>query len=215
MTSENLYFSNNQYLLNRYVPKAFVAKGDYELVAIAQDASETQGRREMARRTLLFRHLPAIKNQCRKYTYGPVSETMMQYGCQGLLKAINRFDLNNPKQVKFITYAWWRIRKSAQQGLTQKIKDAKTLPLEEAERVADTRRNHYGLQQDVAAAIRNVVSSEDEVFMLQSYYGLEGNKPKTLDQIAQTLGRKRRSVQIAIRHLRAKLAVELKDYACK
>ena len=57
-----------------------------------------------ARELLTERNLPLVKSMAKRFFYcGKESEYLFQVGCIGLIKAIDRFDLNMP--VCFSTYA--------------------------------------------------------------------------------------------------------------
>lgn len=213
----NLYSLNSQALTLKYVPESIAVKTDYQLVEMAQDSNLPKGKRDLAIRALLFRHLAAVKNQCRAYAFGKVTPMMVQAACEGFIQSIQRFDLNNPKQVKFLTFAWWYIRKGAQAGLTEKVKDESTLPLERAAAVADLSRSNssawLAVREDVRSAVSKVVKDKQALYYLENYYGLNGKTPTELKVIASNTRTPLHQVKKSLRLTRESLKGELKAYA--
>jgi RNA polymerase sigma-B factor len=75
-----------------------------ELFAVLQDGGEADSARESAREGLVHLHLPLVEHCARRFrNRGEPFEDLVQVGTIGLLKSIDRFDLD--RGVEFSTYA--------------------------------------------------------------------------------------------------------------
>ena len=75
-----------------------------ELFAVFQDDSADEGTRETAREDLVHLHLPLVEHCARRFrNRGEPFEDLVQVGTIGLLKSIDRFDVD--RGVEFSTYA--------------------------------------------------------------------------------------------------------------
>jgi RNA polymerase sigma-B factor len=75
-----------------------------ELFAVLQDSAAADSARESAREDLVHLHLPLVEHCARRFrNRGEPFEDLVQVGTIGLLKSIDRFDLE--RGVEFSTYA--------------------------------------------------------------------------------------------------------------
>lgn len=76
----------------------------HALFAIATDVQESEAARSQARDDLVHLHLPLVEHCARRFrNRGEPLEDLVQVGTIGLIKAIDRFDLD--RGVEFSTYA--------------------------------------------------------------------------------------------------------------
>ncbi|MDQ3865533.1 MAG: SigB/SigF/SigG family RNA polymerase sigma factor [Actinomycetota bacterium] len=74
-------------------------KGDRELLRRYHEQGDLE-----ARERLIEQYLPLVRSLARRYSYrGELVEDLVQVGCIGLIKAIDRFDVN--RGVELTTYA--------------------------------------------------------------------------------------------------------------
>lgn len=104
------------------------------------------------------------------------------------MKAVERFDLNNPKKVKFLTYAYWYIRKGAQSWLSKKFKEDKVSFLGWTSDMSETFPSQDNTaERDTVSQVRAIISrfpGNQEV--VKAFYGVCHDK-LTYSQIAKEL----------------------------
>ena len=120
-------------------------------------------------------------------------------GNVGLIKALDKFD--GERGFKFISYSVWWIRQMILEALSKRnVSDAEDLPCEyesqgdDEDEVTDENYIHEGFESDRekerAEAIRMLMDylNQRERNIITKYYGLDGNKPKTLEEIGLEYG---------------------------
>lgn len=170
----------------------------------------------LAKNQVLTSNLKFVFQTAKKYRgYGVPMEDLIAEGNIGLTKAIERFDTN--RDVKFISYAVWWINQTIQEF----IKKKKNIDNIESEKVDTIKKNNSEdeLEYDLIDDTDNKDEKEElkfdiikklvlklndrEQYIINSYYGLNGEKEKTLDEIGKKLKiSKERTRQIKEKSLR-------------
>lgn len=209
--------SHNSFL-TKLIPSSIKELGDYDLVRIAQDNNESERNRRMAKQALLFRHIAAIKGVCKKLMKGGYyPEECLFSACEMFLTSIDRFDLNNPKQVKFLTYAFWYIRKGGQQWISRQVKKSKVsftgLTGDLTDSLSDDSSSikNFELKMDVKLALMSVCKEHKDEDIIKYFYGLGCSKLNT-NEIAKALGTDRGYVNKRLYVLKKELKKELCAY---
>lgn len=156
-----------------------------------------------ARNKLVSANLKFVASIARKYlgmglSYGE----LIAEGNVGLIKALDNFD--GEKNVKVISYSVWWIKQSILEAIKKRnVMDADDLPMLktkdnsiEIEEPIET--NEYSFDEEesndkihdekkMVGLLMNFLS-EKEKNIITEYYGLNGKKPKTLEEIGNELG---------------------------
>lgn len=183
---------------------------------------------EEARNILIERNLRLVAHVCKKYSTTNIEqEDLISIGTIGLIKGINSFD--NSKGVRLATYAarcidneilmYFRTRKKlgAEVFLEEPIgkdKDDNTVTLQEVlenndrsiEEIVDIKfkiKKLYGKMKEIL--------KDREKMIIELRFGLDGDKPKTQNQIAEMLGISRSYVSRIETKAINKLAKEIKE----
>lgn len=171
----------------------------------------------LAKNQLLTANLKFVFNVAKNYKgCGASIEDLISEGNMGLIKAIDKFDVN--RDVKFISYAVWWIRQSIQEFLKRKqtkdsfelLDDDNTKPkhinyfdddTNEEENldnrallIDDTFSNQLDGKQKII--INNLLSKLDDraQFIIKSYYGFDSDC-MTLEEIGKKLNLSRERVR--------------------
>lgn len=171
----------------------------------------------LAKNQLLTANLKFVFNVAKNYKGCGVSiEDLISEGNMGLIKAIDKFDIN--RDVKFISYAVWWIRQSIQEFLKKKqTKDSFELLDDDNKKpkivnsfddeindedefdsrmvlIDDTFSNQLDGKQKTI--INNLLSKLDEraQFIIKSYYGFDSDC-MTLEEIGKKLNLSRERVR--------------------
>lgn len=183
---------------------------------------------EEARNVLIERNLRLVAHVCKKYTNTNIEqEDLISIGTIGLIKGINSFD--NEKGVRLSTYVSRCIDNEILMYLrgTKKLgaevylddpigkdKDDNTVTLQE---VLENNEKSIEEEVDLKLSVRKLyykmkeVLKDREKMILELRFGLDGNKPKTQNQIADMLGISRSYVSRIETKAIGKLAKEIKD----
>ena len=145
-------------------------------------------------------------------------DDLISFGSIGLVIAIDRFDLNN--DVKFITFAIYYVRAEIKKSLNDlsrlvRIPSHKTkvdnkylktynLSLSDDENIkmcdniqSDTQIEENSLNIDINRSLNYLPDKQRDV--IKMYYGIDYNKPKTMDEIALELNISNERVRQLIR----------------
>jgi len=183
---------------------------------------------EEARRVLIERNLRLVAHISKKYTSNPSDQDdLISIGTIGLIKGINSFD--NKKGVRLATYVSRCIDNEILMYLRSTKKLAAEVYLEEPIG-KDKDDNVVTLQEIIENQERSVDDIVDLKFKVKKLYqkieetlkdrekliielrfGLDGNKPKTQNQIAEMLGISRSYVSRIETRAIGKLAKEMKE----
>lgn len=183
---------------------------------------------EEARNILIERNLRLVAHVCKKYSTASVDQDdLISIGTIGLIKGINSFD--NSKGVRLSTYVARCIDNEILMYLrsTKKIgaevfldepigkdKDDNTVTLQEVlenndrsvEEIVDIKfkiKKLYGKMKEIL--------KDREKMIIELRFGLNGDKPKTQNQIAEMLGISRSYVSRIETKAINKLANEIKE----
>ena len=183
---------------------------------------------EEARRVLIERNLRLVAHISKKYTSNPSDQDdLISIGTIGLIKGIHSFD--NKKGVRLATYVSRCIDNEILMYLRSTKKLAAEVYLEEPIG-KDKDDNVVTLQEIIENQERSVDDIVDLKFKVKKLYqkieetlkdrekliielrfGLDGNKPKTQNQIAEMLGISRSYVSRIETRAIGKLAKEMKE----
>ena len=183
---------------------------------------------EEARNILIERNLRLVAHVCKKYSSTKIEQDdLISIGTIGLIKGINSFELN--KNVKLSTYVSRCIdneilmhlrttkKISAEVSLEDPIgkdKDDNTVTLQE---VLENSEKSIEDEVDLKMKIKKMyekmkkVLKAREKLIIELRFGLDGNKPKTQNQIAKMLGISRSYVSRIETKAIGKLAKEIKE----
>ena len=156
-----------------------------------------------ARNKLVSANLKFVANIAKNYQGRGLSYSdLISEGNIGLIKALDNFD--GDKGFKVISYSVWWIKQSIKEAIEKRnAMDAEYLPtFKEKEEIDDNDEIDYKLdnaivyednferEQDIKTKIGSLMNflSNKEKNIISQYYGLNGCKPKTLDEIGKELG---------------------------
>lgn len=184
---------------------------------------------EESRNILIERNLRLVAHVCKKYSTANVDQDdLISIGTIGLIKGINSFD--NSKGVRLSTYVarcidneiLMHLRSTKKLGAEVfldepigKDKDDNTVTLQEVlenndrsiEEIVDIKfkiKKLYGKMKEVL--------KDREKLILELRFGLNGDKPKTQNQIAEMLGISRSYVSRIETKAIGKLSKEIKEW---
>lgn len=184
---------------------------------------------EKARNILIEKNLRLVAHVCKKYANNNNSniDDFISIGTIGLIKGINSFNPN--KGVKLATY----VSKCIDNEILMNLRSSKKLNSEvylnepigkdkddnEISLIDILENNERNIEDEIDLKIKikklykkmSDVLKEREKNILKWRYGLDGNKPKTQNQIAKTLGISRSYVSRIETKAINKLAKEIKD----
>ena len=183
---------------------------------------------EEARNILIERNLRLVAHICKKYSTANVTQDdLISIGTIGLIKGINRF--NSQKGVKIATYVskcidneilmYLRNTKKIQTEVylnepIGKDKDDNEISLmdilENDERSIDEEIDIKLKVKKMYEKMKSVLKNREKM-ILELRFGLNGDKPKTQNQIAQMLGISRSYVSRIESKAIGKLAKEIKE----
>jgi len=183
---------------------------------------------EEAKNILIERNLRLVAHVCKKYSTTHVEQDdLISIGTIGLIKGINSFELS--KGVKLATYVarcidneiLMHLRSTKKLGAEVflddpigKDKDDNTVTLQE---ILENSEKSIEDEVDLKFKIKKVYEKMKEVLKLREKtiielrFGLDGNKPKTQNQIAKMMGISRSYVSRIETKAISKLAKEIKD----
>jgi len=182
----SLHRSSSTALLEKYIPVYWRQKPDYDLIEIYQSPDSTPYLKRKALETLTYRYIAVLKNHTKRLSGSAHNEDCLLQAWEGFVKAVERFDLNNHKKVKFLTYAYWYIRKGAQSWLSAKSKEDKVSFLGWTSDMSETFSSQDNTaERDTISQVRAVISrfpGNQEV--VKAFYGICHDK-LTYSQIAK------------------------------
>lgn len=182
-----------------------------------------------ARNQILTSNLKFVFDVAKNYKgCGAPLEDLISEGNMGLTKAIDKFD--ESKDVKFISYAVWWVRQSIQSYIKKKQLSS-TIEINESDDYNGViKENPLDDDEDEIVNKNEVILSNEEDesdkelkknqkivldrllkklnsrerFIINSYFGMDGSKPKTLEEIGNEMGgiSKERVRQIKMKGLR-------------
>ena len=156
-----------------------------------------------ARNKLVAANLKFVANIAKNYQGRGLSYSdLISEGNIGLIRALDNFDGN--KGFKVISYSIWWIRQAIKEAIEKRnVIDAEDLPkFNEKEEIDDnddvdskipnnfTYENNFEKEHDIKMKIGSLLNflSNKEKTIITQYYGLNGCKPKTLDEIGKEFG---------------------------
>ena len=156
-----------------------------------------------ARNKLVAANLKFVANIAKNYQGRGLSYSdLISEGNIGLIRALDNFDGN--KGFKVISYSIWWIRQAIKEAIEKRnVIDAEDLPkFNEKEEIDDnddvdskiphnfTYENNFEKEHDIKTKIGSLMNflSNKEKTIITQYYGLNGCKPKTLDEIGKEFG---------------------------
>lgn len=168
---------------------------------------------------LIVCNLKFVVNIAKMYRKTNIPFTdLISEGNIGLIKAAKKFD--ETKDVRFITYAVWWVKSSIQEYI-DKYNNNNTLSLNEEIKIDNNDCKYHHINEDFENEI-NVINSrkdainslmdclkERELKILTYYYGLDGNKEMTLEEIGNIFS----LTQERIRKIKDKALVKLRSNA--
>lgn len=168
---------------------------------------------------LIVCNLKFVVNIAKMYRKTNIPFTdLISEGNIGLIKAAKKFD--ETKDVRFTTYAVWWIKSSIQEYI-DKYYNSNTLSLNEEIKIDNNDCKYDHINEDFENEI-NVINSrkdainslmdclkERELKILTYYYGLDGNKEMTLEEIGNIFS----LTQERIRKIKDKALVKLRSNA--
>ena len=153
-----------------------------------------------ARNKLVSSNLKFVANIARKYQGRGLSYSdLISEGNLGLIKALDNFD--GDKGFKSISYSVWWIKQTIKEAIEKRNSiDAEDLPTyNEKEEIDDDDsqdnldipyENDSADDIDIKQKIGSLMNflSNKERTIISQYYGLNGEEPKTLEEIGKELG---------------------------
>lgn len=194
---------------------------EYELWKKYKEENDIEARNKLVSCNLKFVASIAKHYQGMGLSY---NELISEGNC-GLIRAIDKFDGN--KGFKLISYSVWWIRQAIVEAIKKKnVMDADDLPINDVEIEDDYKDDSTVVvnndflfdeeaKQDKADEEKKVVGylmnflSDKEKNILTKYYGLDGSKPKTLEEIGKELGISKERV----RQINAKSFIKMRSAA--
>ena len=183
---------------------------------------------EESRNILIERNLRLVAHVCKKYATSKVEQDdLISIGTIGLIKGINSF--KPTKNVKLSTYVSRCIdnevlmhlrstkKTNAEVSLEDPIgkdKDDNTVTLQD---VLENNERNIGEEVDLKIKIKQLyermkeVLKDREKLIIELRFGLDGNKPKTQNQIADMMGISRSYVSRIETKAIGKLAKEIRE----
>ena len=182
-----------------------------------------------ARNKILTSNLKFVFNIAKTYKgCGSPLEELISEGNLGLTKAIDKFD--ESKDVKFISYAVWWVKQYIQSYIKKNQAVSSVEIIESNELNSIIKENAVDDSEDDIVNKHEVILSNEEEesdkelrrnqkiiinkllnklnkrgkFIINSYFGLDGSKPKTLEEIGKEMGNlsKERIRQLKEKNLR-------------
>lgn len=155
-----------------------------------------------ARNKLVSSNLKFVANIAKNYQGRGLSYSdLISEGNIGLIKAMDNFD--GDKGFKLISYSVWWIKQSINEAIEKRNSmDTEDLPLYKVKEEYDEDGNISYEETDIEEETDNVIEddiktkignlmnflSNKERNIITQYYGLDGEKPKTLEEIGKELG---------------------------
>ena len=155
-----------------------------------------------ARETLINANLKFVPSVAKQFKgCGLPFADIVEEGNIGLIKAIDRF--NPQKDNKVISYAVWWIRKCIMEAIekkgvleTENIDDFNNSNSEKDDIYEDNNnnihlKNELDTSEETPIDAKHIIEelfdgiSERERYIVSDYFGLDGGKPKTLDEIGE------------------------------
>ena len=207
--------------LKQIIPNCFDKDGRLDLELLKKGDEE-------ARNILIEKNLRLVAHVCKKYSSTNIDlDDLISIGTIGLIKGINSF--NPSKSVKLSTYVSRCIDNEILMFLrsTKKLgaevfledpigkdKDDNTVTLQE---VLENNEKNIEDEVDLKFKIKKLYQKMKEVLklrektILELRFGLDGNKPKTQNEIAKSMGISRSYVSRIETKAIEKLAKEIKE----
>ena len=211
------YISNNSLF-----PEPLSSEGEQKYLELLKKGDEE------ARNILVEKNLRLVAHVCKKYSSTNIDlDDLISIGTIGLIKGINSF--NPSKSVKLSTYVSRCIDNEILMFLrsTKKLgaevfledpigkdKDDNTVTLQE---VLENNEKNIEDEVDLKFKIKKLYQKMKEVLklrektILELRFGLDGNKPKTQNEIAKSMGISRSYVSRIETKAIEKLAKEIKE----
>lgn len=184
--------SQSKEALRLQVPRSYHDKDDYELVRIFQQ-SALRKEKDFAVMCLTYRHMGALVKNTRVHCGKKWDEDCFLSTWEGMVKGLTKFNLNNPKRVKVITYLYWYMRKGAQKFLTKKAREDKgsfkgwneDISSSPQLKTYDPCPERQELVEKVKEVVANFPGNKE---FIKSFYGLDAEKGKNIPTIAKETG---------------------------
>jgi RNA polymerase sigma factor (sigma-70 family) len=178
--------------LKLLVPQSYHNMGDYALVRIFQQ-SHVRKQRDTALMCLTYRHMGALVKNTITHCGQVWSEDCFIHTWEGMVKGLRKFNLDNPKQVKVITYLYWWMRKGAQTWLTKKAREDKHSFRGWSEDISSSpllrTQDPCIEKQELVDKVREVISQfPGNKTFIRTFYGLDGGAGKNIPTIAKETG---------------------------
>ena len=212
--------------------KPLSKKEEKDLWIRFRDNNDLTAREKLIKANLKF--VPTVAKQFKGC--GLPFADIIEEGNIGLIKAIDRFD--HKKDNKVISYAVWWIRKCILEAIDKKglidaddideiYKKHNTQDDEQDDTYSNIiipEKKDFDNEQDSSANIKQVVEElfdgipERERYIVQDYYGLDGDNPKTLDEIGAELNltkeRVRQLNEKALKKMRSNALIKNINFNC-
>ena len=211
------YISNNSLF-----PEPLSSEDEQKYLELLKDGDEE------ARNILIEKNLRLVAHVCKKYSSTNIDlDDLISIGTIGLIKGINSFDPS--KSVKLSTYVsrcidneiLMFLRSNKKLGAEVfledpigKDKDDNTVTLQE---VLENNEKNIEDEVDLKFKIKKLYQKMKDVLklrektILELRFGLDGNKPKTQNEIAKSMGISRSYVSRIETKAIEKLAKEIKE----
>ena len=211
------YISNN-----RLFPEPLSSEDEQKYLELLKNGNEE------ARNILIEKNLRLVAHVCKKYSSTNIDlDDLISIGTIGLIKGINSFDPS--KSVKLSTYVsrcidneiLMFLRSNKKLGAEVfledpigKDKDDNTVTLQE---VLENNEKNIEDEVDLKFKIKKLYQKMKDVLklrektILELRFGLDGNKPKTQNEIAKSMGISRSYVSRIETKAIEKLAKEIKE----
>lgn len=155
---------------------------------------------EQALNKLVYHNLRFVVNIAKNYRNNNVPfADIISEGNIGLIRAAHKFDPS--KGVKFISYAVWWIKNSINECIEKYNRDNETLSYEDytLNKCTDLDNKFEQINEDFEEKINNIQSRKDaieslmkclherEIKILTLFFGLNGGKEMTLDEVGKEM----------------------------